>query len=35
TQLFHNPAHAQQWTEPDIETEFEALVKLLMRGLRA
>ncbi|MFB8771370.1 TetR family transcriptional regulator [Streptomyces broussonetiae] len=35
TQLFHNPAHAQQWTEPDIVTEFEALVELLMRGLRA
>ncbi|MFE6283586.1 TetR family transcriptional regulator [Streptomyces sp. NPDC057877] len=35
TQMFHDPAHAAEWTKPGIEAEFEELVGLLLRGLRA
>jgi len=30
---FHNPAHAESWTAPDIDTAFEAVWELLLRGL--
>ncbi|GAB2751928.1 TetR family transcriptional regulator [Streptomyces bullii] len=35
TGRFHDPSYAREWTEPDIETDFTAVVDLLMRGLRA
>lgn len=35
TGRFHDPGYAREWTEPGIEEEFEAVVALLVRGLRA
>lgn len=35
TGRFHDPAYAREWTEPGVEEEFEAVVGLLVRGLRA
>jgi AcrR family transcriptional regulator len=35
TARFHDPAHASEWTRPEIEREFDAVVKLLLRGVRA
>ncbi|MFC7976348.1 TetR family transcriptional regulator [Streptomyces cinereoruber] len=35
TSRFHDPAYAPEWRRPTIETEFEAVVGLLLRGLRA
>jgi AcrR family transcriptional regulator len=35
TARFHDPCHAAEWKEPGVEEEFEAVVDLLMRGLRA
>ncbi|WP_129309276.1 TetR family transcriptional regulator [Streptomyces sp. L2] len=34
TGRFHDPCYAREWQHPDIETEFEAVVDLLIRGLR-
>jgi AcrR family transcriptional regulator len=33
TARFHDPAHAQEWTSPTIDDEFEAVVALLLAGL--
>jgi AcrR family transcriptional regulator len=33
TSRFHNPAHAAQWSDPGINTAFEAVWVLLVRGL--
>ncbi|MFJ9433556.1 TetR family transcriptional regulator [Streptomyces sp. NPDC101490] len=35
TSRFHDPAYAPEWRRPTIESEFEAVVDLLLRGLRA
>ncbi|MBT2413231.1 TetR family transcriptional regulator [Streptomyces sp. ISL-12] len=35
TARFHDPCHADQWRRPEIDEEFEAVVGLLVRGLRA
>ncbi|WP_018545242.1 TetR family transcriptional regulator [Streptomyces sp. LaPpAH-108] len=35
TARFHDPCHAREWQRPEIETDFEAVVGLLIRGLRA
>ncbi|MGW8376215.1 TetR family transcriptional regulator [Streptomyces sp. ODS28] len=35
TVRFHDPGHAAEWTRPGIQEEFEALLELLMQGLRA
>ncbi|MFE6172035.1 TetR family transcriptional regulator [Streptomyces sp. NPDC056464] len=35
TDRFHDPHYAGEWEQPGVEGEFEALVDLLMRGLRA
>ncbi|MYQ45984.1 TetR family transcriptional regulator [Streptomyces sp. SID4985] len=35
TARFHDPCHAREWQRPEIETDFEAVVGLLVRGLRA
>ncbi|MFD9792172.1 TetR family transcriptional regulator [Streptomyces sp. NPDC059070] len=35
TSRFHDPGYAQQWQHPGIQGEFEAVVDLLLRGLRA
>ncbi|QOV38469.1 TetR/AcrR family transcriptional regulator [Streptomyces ferrugineus] len=35
TGRFHDPGYAQEWKRPGVEEEFEAVVELLMRGLRA
>ena len=35
TTRFYNPAHATEWTQPDIDAAFDDLWKLLMRGLAA
>ncbi len=35
TGRFHDPAYAGQWRRPEAGEEFEALVDLLIRGLRA
>ncbi|WP_336318109.1 TetR family transcriptional regulator [Streptomyces lavendofoliae] len=35
TDRFHDPAHAADWSEPDIDAAFDAVVALLLRGLRA
>ncbi|MEU6369113.1 TetR family transcriptional regulator [Streptomyces sp. NPDC046931] len=35
TGRFHDPAYAGEWRRPGIEAEFEAVVDLLLRGLRA
>lgn len=34
TGRFHDPCYAREWTAPGIEEEFEAVVGLLVRGLR-
>lgn len=34
TSRFHDPGHAREWTAPGIDEEFEAVVDLLVRGLR-
>jgi AcrR family transcriptional regulator len=33
TGRFHNPAHATEWTSPDIDKAFEAVVRLVLQGL--
>ncbi|MFF3329713.1 TetR/AcrR family transcriptional regulator [Streptomyces sp. NPDC002888] len=35
TDRFHDPCHAREWEQPGIEGEFEAVVDLVLRGLRA
>ncbi|MGI5375251.1 TetR family transcriptional regulator [Streptomyces sp. CA-251387] len=35
TDRFHDPHYAKEWEKPGVEKDFEALVDLLMRGLRA
>ncbi|MFF5492472.1 TetR family transcriptional regulator [Streptomyces aquilus] len=35
TGRFHDPGYATTWQRPDIQAEFEAVVDLLVRGLRA
>ncbi|MFD0311918.1 TetR family transcriptional regulator [Streptomyces sp. NPDC127119] len=35
TDRFHDPCHADAWEQPGIEGEFEAVVDLVVRGLRA
>ncbi|MGI5454660.1 TetR family transcriptional regulator [Streptomyces sp. CA-249302] len=35
TACFHDPGYAKEWERPGVLGEFEALVDLLMRGLRA
>ncbi|QYX80155.1 TetR family transcriptional regulator [Streptomyces akebiae] len=34
TARFHDPAYAPAWRQPDIEAQFEAVVELVVRGLR-
>ncbi|EKX67899.1 TetR family transcriptional regulator [Streptomyces ipomoeae] len=34
TARFHDPAYAPAWRQPDIEAQFEAVVDLVVRGLR-
>lgn len=34
TARFHDPGHAKDWEQPGVEDEFEAVVDLLVRGLR-
>ncbi|MGC9538438.1 TetR family transcriptional regulator [Streptomyces sp. UG1] len=35
TGRFHDPGYAREWEQPGVEGEFEAVVELLVRGLRA
>ncbi|MFJ1649861.1 TetR/AcrR family transcriptional regulator [Streptomyces sp. NPDC088337] len=35
TGRFHDPGHAQEWKRPAIEEEFEAVLELVLGGLRA
>ncbi|MGW6014221.1 TetR family transcriptional regulator [Streptomyces sp. NPDC055210] len=35
TDRFHDPCHAEAWEQPGVEGEFEAVVDLVVRGLRA
>ncbi|MFD9117966.1 TetR family transcriptional regulator [Streptomyces bottropensis] len=35
TARFHDPSYAPIWRQPDIEAQFEAVVELVTRGLRA
>ncbi|MFJ8631269.1 TetR family transcriptional regulator [Streptomyces sp. NPDC093568] len=35
TDRFHDPRYAGEWEQPGVEEEFEVLVELLIRGLRA
>jgi hypothetical protein len=35
TGRFHDPQYAGQWELPDVQAQFEAVVDLLIRGLRA
>ncbi|MFF9772368.1 TetR family transcriptional regulator [Streptomyces sp. NPDC013978] len=34
TARFHDPSYASAWGQPDIEAQFEAVVELVVRGLR-
>ncbi|MFF4499724.1 TetR family transcriptional regulator [Streptomyces sp. NPDC001401] len=34
TGRFHDPGYAKEWEQPGVEAEFEAVVDLLVRGLR-
>jgi AcrR family transcriptional regulator len=34
TARFHHPAHASEWSHPDIDTDFEAIWSILLKGLR-
>ena len=34
TQVFHHPAHAQEWGNPHIQDAFDAVVSLVVDGLR-
>ncbi len=35
TDRFHDPHYAREWERPGVQAEFEAVVDLLIRGLRA
>ncbi len=35
TGRFHNPAHAPEWSDPGIDTAFEGVWSLVLRGLGA
>ncbi|MGW4891849.1 TetR family transcriptional regulator [Kitasatospora sp. NPDC004240] len=35
TAHYHDPAHAAEWSDPEVEKRFEAVWNLLLRGLRA
>ncbi|MEU2877362.1 TetR family transcriptional regulator [Streptomyces sp. NPDC007070] len=35
TGRFHDPCYAREWTRPGVEEEFDAVLDLLLRGLRA
>ena len=35
TGRFHDPVYAAEWEEPGVERDFEALVDLLLKGLRS
>ncbi|PAZ09684.1 TetR family transcriptional regulator [Streptomyces sp. SA15] len=35
TGRFHDPCYAHEWEQPGVEEEFEAVVDLVLRGLRA
>ncbi|WP_406860806.1 TetR family transcriptional regulator [Streptomyces sp. HUAS MG47] len=35
TAHFHDPAYAPEWRKPTVDAEFDAVVGLLLRGLRA
>ncbi|GAA4999238.1 TetR family transcriptional regulator [Streptomyces siamensis] len=35
TGRFHDPCYAREWEQPGIEADFEAVVVLVLRGLRA
>jgi AcrR family transcriptional regulator len=35
TALFHHPAHAEEWTDPALAEHLEAVLDLLLDGLRA
>lgn len=35
TGRFHNPAHAEEWHSPEIKAESEAVIALILDGLRA
>ncbi|MFI1163365.1 TetR family transcriptional regulator [Streptomyces sp. NPDC020801] len=35
TGRFHDPCYAREWERPEIEEEFEAVLDLVLRGLRA
>ena len=35
TGRFHNPAHAAEWSDPDIDAAFERVWRLVLRGLRS
>ncbi|MFD5824669.1 TetR family transcriptional regulator [Lentzea sp. NPDC060358] len=34
TQMFHHPAHAREWGNPHIQAQFDAVVSLVVDGLR-
>jgi AcrR family transcriptional regulator len=34
TDMFHHPAHAQEWGDPHIQDAFDAVVSLIVAGLR-
>ena len=35
TARFHNPAHASEWSQPDMDTALEEVWSLLLKGLKA
>jgi AcrR family transcriptional regulator len=35
TARFHHPAHATEWVDPDLDADLDAVVSLLLTGLRA
>jgi AcrR family transcriptional regulator len=35
TARFHHPAHAPEWADPAIDADLDAILSLLLRGLRA
>ena len=35
TSRFHHPAHAGEWTDPHIDQDFEAVWRLIIRGLES
>ncbi|MGH3460506.1 MAG: TetR family transcriptional regulator [Kribbellaceae bacterium] len=35
TARFHHPSHAVEWSEPGIDADYDAVIELVLRGLRA